>query len=137
MQNKRFRYSLVFVIILIIGIISIFLTQANSSSPLEPTKVELVYKNNQYRLFCNGQAFYVKGAGLGHDRMESLAKHGANSFRTWSVNNKRSSGKEILDEAYKLGLMVSMGIDVGKSDLDSITMMRRLLNSNCLESERK
>ena len=80
---------------------------------MKPERVELVNKNGKFILKCNGKPFYVKGAGSGYYKMESLAKHGANSLRTWSVNEGEKSGKEILDKAHKLGLKVCMGIVVG------------------------
>ncbi len=46
--------------------------------------------------------------------MESLAKHGGNSFRTWRVDNGETNGMEVLNEAYKHGLMVCMGIEVAR-----------------------
>lgn len=75
----------------------------------EPTKSEIRITDKGYQLFLNGNPFYVKGAGMDNGDMESLAKHGANSVRTWSMEN----GKEVLDEAHKLGLKVMMGIWVG------------------------
>lgn len=113
MRNKLFQYSLAILIILLVGVMLVFLTQKKQATTLTATKVELILKNNQYQLYCNGEPFHIKGAGLGQYNMESLAKHGANSFRTWSVNNGSKSGNEVLDEAYELGLMVCMGIEVG------------------------
>ena len=80
------------------------------------TEVTIKNENGKFKLYKDGQAFYIKGAGLGIgiEKMESIQKHGGNSIRTWSVNNSRYSGKEILDEAQKLGLMVCMGIDMGR-----------------------
>jgi len=63
------------------------------------------------RIFLNGELFYVKGAGIDVEKgdLEALAAHGANSFRTWSMDK----GKEMLDRADELGLKVMMGIWVG------------------------
>ena len=77
-------------------------------------KVEIKHNDGKYRLFVDGQEFYVKGAGLEHGNIEALAESGANSFRTWRTDNGRQSGKEVLDEAYDNGLMVMMGIEVGR-----------------------
>ncbi|MBU2556000.1 MAG: hypothetical protein KKF98_16230 [Bacteroidetes bacterium] len=79
-----------------------------------PSKVELVKTPDQYQLLVNGEPFYIKGAGLEFGNMESLAKHGGNAIRTWRVNNGIQTGREVLDEAHKHGLMVSMGLDVAK-----------------------
>ncbi|MDP3312094.1 glycoside hydrolase family 2 TIM barrel-domain containing protein, partial [Lutibacter sp.] len=37
-----------------------------------------------------------------------------NSFRTWRTENGKQTGKEVLDEAHKYGLMVTMGIEVAR-----------------------
>ncbi|MFT6205267.1 MAG: hypothetical protein ACI9V1_002918 [Spirosomataceae bacterium] len=83
--------------------------------PQTPKKVEL--KNNaagHYRLFVDGEEFFIEGAGLEFGDVAALAAHGANSFRTWRTENGEKSGKEVLDEAYRNGLMVFMGIEVGR-----------------------
>ena len=76
-----------------------------------PRKVEMK-QNSQgfYRLFVDGEEFYVKGAGLEFGNRQALAAHGANSFRTWRTDNAQA----VLDEAEELGLMVLMGIEVGR-----------------------
>ena len=73
------------------------------------TKSEIRITNDGYRLFLNGEPFYVKGAGVDNGDLEALARHGANALRTWSTEN----GKEVLDKAHELGLKVMMGIWVG------------------------
>ncbi|WP_298262255.1 glycoside hydrolase family 2 TIM barrel-domain containing protein [uncultured Lutibacter sp.] len=80
----------------------------------KPVKVTLKKENGKFQLYVNNKPFYIKGAGLEHGNIESLAKHKGNSFRTWRTENGKKSGKEILDEAYKNGLMVAMGIEVGR-----------------------
>lgn len=86
--------------------------QTMNPLPNKAAKVELIQKNGKFQLLVNQQPFYIKGAGLEFGNIASLAKHKANSFRTWRTNNGQKSGKEVLDEAYKNGLMVTMGIDV-------------------------
>lgn len=76
-----------------------------------PRKVELRQNDEgQYRLYVNDTAFYVQGAGLEFGNRKALAAHGANSFRTWRTTNAIA----VLDEAEELGLMVLMGIEVGR-----------------------
>jgi hypothetical protein len=83
--------------------------------PLEkPAKVTLSKVDGKFQLFVNGEPFYIKGAGLEFGNIAAVAKHGGNSFRTWRVENGQQSGKEVLDEAYKNGLMVTMGIEVAR-----------------------
>ena len=62
----------------------------------------------------NNVPFYIKGAGLEFGNVPALKKHNANSFRTWRTENGQKSGKQVLDEAYKNGLMVTMGIEVAR-----------------------
>lgn len=77
-----------------------------------PRKVEVKNKDGQYRLFVDGEEFYIDGAGCEFGDIASLAAHGANSFRTWRTDNGKNTGKEILDQAYANGLMVMMGLDI-------------------------
>jgi len=79
-----------------------------------PAKVTLVNTNGNYNLMVNGEPFYIKGAGLEFGEISSLAKHKGNSFRTWRTENGEQTGKEVLDEAHKYGLMVTMGIEVAR-----------------------
>ena len=45
-----------------------------------------------YQLLANGEPFYIKGAGLEFGNVADAAFHGANSFRTWRVENVQKSG---------------------------------------------
>lgn len=88
--------------------------KSKKSEKRKGSVVELRKNSGKYRLFLNGKEFYVKGAGLEFGNMENLAAHGANSFRTWRTNNGKQTAKEVLDEAEKNGLMVLMGIEIGR-----------------------
>ena len=78
-------------------------------------KVELKKnKKGYHRLFVDGEEFYIWGAGLEFGDKKSLANHGANSFRTWRANNGQQTGQEVLDEALANGLMVFLGLEVGR-----------------------
>lgn len=101
------RTSLVFASLLILLNCSGDSEKADSAATV--TKSEMVLTNDGYRLHVNGEPFYIKGAGLADGGMDALAKHGANSLRTWSTDN----GKEVLNQAEELGLKVMMGIWVG------------------------
>jgi hypothetical protein len=79
-----------------------------------PSQVEMRHDDGKYRLFVNGEEFYVKGAGCEFGPCYKIADHGGNSFRTWRTDNSRRSGMEVLDEAYEHGLMVMMGLDVAR-----------------------
>lgn len=102
--------------LLVLGF-SLFLQLSCEQGPSTSTaasKVELRKTDQGYRIFVNDSPFYIQGAGLGIGDMEALASHGANAFRTWRTSSRLHSGREILDKAQELGLMVVMGIDVGK-----------------------
>lgn len=88
--------------------------KTESEQPLTagPAKVEVSKSGDKYQLLVNGVPFYIKGAGLEFGNVAALAKHNANSFRTWRTDNGKKSAKEVLDEAQEHGLMVSMGIEM-------------------------
>jgi hypothetical protein len=62
-------------------------------------KVELVRVGEKWELRRAGKEFFVKGAG-GTNRLDQLAAAGANSVRTWGVDNL----EPLLDDAHKNGL---------------------------------
>lgn len=78
------------------------------------SKVTINKTKKKYQLLVNNEPFYIRGAGIEFGNMVALAKHKGNSFRTWRTENGKQSGKQILDEAYKNGLMVAMGIEVAR-----------------------
>ncbi len=81
----------------------------------EVAKVELRQnESGYYRLFVDGEEFYVKGAGLAFGNIEALAEHGGNSFRTWGTGNKREDAIDVLDRAHQNGLLVMMGLNVAR-----------------------
>ena len=106
---------LLFIITLLCCKSNAIIAQADSDSSLvsEPVKVKLK-RNGKYQLLVNNEPFYIKGAGLEFGKIPTVAKHDGNSFRTWRTENGKQSGKEVLDEAHKNGLMVTMGIEVAR-----------------------
>ena len=80
----------------------------------KPTKVELKNENGKHQLYVNDKPFWINGAGLEFGNIEKLAEHGGNSFRTWRTDNGKQTGKDVLDQAHKNGLFVTMGIDVAR-----------------------
>jgi len=77
-----------------------------------PAKVEIRKNADRFQLYVDNQPFYIKGAGIELGSPEKLREHGGNSFRTWSTDNGRDSGKRVLDRALTNGLYVAMGLDV-------------------------
>jgi hypothetical protein len=77
-----------------------------------PVKVEIRKAEGRYQLYVDHKPFYIKGAGIELGSQEKLKEHGGNSFRTWSTQNGRHSGQQVLDRASTNGLYVAMGLDV-------------------------
>ncbi len=105
--------------ILLTGLVILALTACNmkkdeSKTSWKPAHVEMKNTDGKYRLYVNGQEFYIKGAGCEFGDIPALAKHGANAFRTWRVDNGQQTGLEVLEEARKNGLMVVMGLDMAR-----------------------
>lgn len=61
-----------------------------------------------------GAPFRIRGAGLQDGDQEALAARGANSFRTWHTAEDPAAVRGMLDRAERNGLMVAMGLHVGK-----------------------
>ena len=79
-----------------------------------PAKVVLKKEAAGYQLYLNGEPFYILGAGLEGGSIEELAAHGGNAMRTWRTDNHFRTGQEVLDEAQKHGIMVCMGLEIGR-----------------------
>ena len=68
-------------------------------------KVEIKEENGNWQLYRGGKPYYIKGVG-GHVEMDRAKAYGANSIRTWGVNDAIS----VLDEAHSKGLSVVFGM---------------------------
>jgi hypothetical protein len=77
-----------------------------------PAKVEIRQTDGRWQLYVNQKPFYIKGAGLEFGDQEKLVAAGGNSFRTWRTENKRETGRQVLDRAEKNGLFVTMGLEL-------------------------
>lgn len=92
----------------------LFITLSNlvfgsEAQNVEPVKVLIKKDGNNYQLIRGGQPYFIKGAG-GTSYTERLAECGGNSIRTWDSRN----GEEVLNKAAKLGLTVTMGLNVAR-----------------------
>lgn len=85
---------------------------SSDSAPEGPSHVEMRNTDGKYRLYVNGEEFFVKGGGCEFGPCDEIAKHGGNSFRTWRTDNGQQTALEVLDMAKESGLMVMMGLDV-------------------------
>lgn len=82
--------------------------QTQELAPI-PVKVEVQKQGNGFQLLRGGKSYYIKGGG-GSTYLDELAAYGGNSIRTWSTQN----AQEVLDEAHKRGLTVTLGLDVAR-----------------------
>ena len=109
--NKTGKYSLFLVISLFLFACNQKIRRENSSVA---RTVEIREQNGQYQLFRNGEPYFIKGAA-GPEHLDLIKASGGNSIRVWDTNNVQ----EILDNAHKNGLTVTLGLRVayaGKMD---------------------
>jgi beta-galactosidase/beta-glucuronidase len=83
--------------------------QAEQPQETTAVKVEIQQQDQGFRLIRGGKPYYINGAG-GSRYLDELVAFGGNSIRTWSTRN----AQEVLDEAHKRGLTVTMGLDVAR-----------------------
>lgn len=108
------RHATFAILIIAAGIIGSCSMQDNSISDRAASNVELRQQGEKFSLYVNGEAFYIRGAGLEGGDIEELALHGGNAMRTWRTDNMFRTGQEVLDEAYRNGIMVCMGIEIAR-----------------------
>jgi hypothetical protein len=107
--SRDVRRLLAIVLILTWSVAGIF-GEAAADPTNGPSKVEIRKTGDSFQLYVNHQPFYIKGAGMDYGDTQRLAAHGGNSFRTWSTHN----AEQVLDNAEKNGLYVTLGLDVGR-----------------------
>ena len=101
--------------LLFVGIFTLSISCMNSFEEEGPSKIELKKNSqDQYRLYKNGEEFFIKGAGLEFGNIEALATSGGNSFRTWRTENGKQDALKVLDAAKENGLMVLMGLEIAR-----------------------
>jgi hypothetical protein len=72
---------------------------------MKPLKVEVKKEGEKFTLYRDNKPYYIKGAG-GYTDLKRLSEYGGNSIRIW---NSEDAGY-ILDQAYALGLTVTVGL---------------------------
>ncbi|RYD79855.1 MAG: hypothetical protein EOP55_03695 [Sphingobacteriales bacterium] len=92
-----------------LAIFMLSLKFAFAQQNLKPIKVEIVKNATGFEMRRAGKPYFIKGAG-GTSKMEKLKASGGNSVRTWVTNG----GESILNTANKLGLTVTMGLNVAR-----------------------
>lgn len=88
----------------------------NSFSETElppPVKVTLSKSSGSWKMFVNGNEFYIKGAAT-NNFFENAKEFGANTIRTYGITGQTPV---VLDKAFKAGLQVNLGIYI-KRELD-------------------
>src|SRR4051812_40890708 len=70
--------------------------------------VRVAEEGGGYKLLRDGRPYFIKGAG-GSGPLDALARAGGNSVRTWGADK----AGEVLDEAQRHGLTVTVGIWLG------------------------
>jgi hypothetical protein len=109
----KIKIALVLFASILIGMIGCKVVDKDSNDG--PAKVEIKHtEDGIYRLYVNDEVFYVNGAGLEFGDIAALGRHGANSFRTWRTENGQEDAVAVLDKAHENGLMVLMGLEVGR-----------------------
>lgn len=105
------------------------LVMSPTISRAQAVKVDVTGDNGNYQLLRAGEPYRINGAGLPESGLESLAAHGGNSIRTW---NTVDSSAELLDEAHKLGITVSLCLYTGSErhgfDYDDPVAVKRQLD---------
>ncbi|MFU8822401.1 MAG: hypothetical protein ACNA8G_12705 [Gammaproteobacteria bacterium] len=82
-----------------------------STASAQAIPVELRQSVQGWQLWRGGEPYFIRGAG-GTDSLQQLAASGANSVRTWAADDVDG----LLDEAYALGLSVTVGLWLGPVD---------------------
>ncbi|MDZ7743166.1 MAG: glycoside hydrolase family 2 TIM barrel-domain containing protein [Bacteroidota bacterium] len=113
-MNQKSKNIVWFILVLAIFGLAFIEYKGTGNLSSEVVKVSIKQESDAYKLYCNNKEFFIKGAGLEFGNIESLAEHGGNSFRTWRTENGKQSGIEVLNKAHENGLMVCMGLEVGK-----------------------
>jgi hypothetical protein len=94
-------------ILLILPLAFLSFSQYKFDTP-KTSIVTVKKEKDNYRLYRNGEPYFIKGAG-GYQYFEKLKAYGGNSIRLWSTIGARP----IMDQAYNLGLTVTLGLDLG------------------------
>jgi hypothetical protein len=76
--------------------------------------VEVVVKEGRYQLHRGGEPYEIRGAGMESNDIAVFVSHGGNSIRTWRTDNAHSSGLEVLDNAARHGVTVTLCIEIGR-----------------------
>jgi hypothetical protein len=99
----------------VVGLLAVGVITSCTGGPAPgrgPVKVEVRKNADRFQLYVDQKPFYIQGAGIELGSPEELKMHGGNAFRTWSTDNGRDTGNQVLNRALTNGLYVAMGLDV-------------------------
>lgn len=129
---------LVFSVLAVLGCFTA--VSCNSTSKSRSANVEIRESDNKYSIYVNGEPYFIKGAGIEFGSIELFAQHGGNTFRTWTTKTSEHDAIEVLDKAQENGLMVLMGIAIGRErhgyNYDDTVWVKNQLNNVKKEVER-
>ncbi|MFW6308800.1 MAG: glycoside hydrolase family 2 TIM barrel-domain containing protein [bacterium] len=81
----------------------------NKDKKNKPAKVKIKKENNYFKLYRDGESFFIKGARTLRTRyMDKVADYGGNSVRI----GYHQDVDKVLDKAYSLGLSVLFGLPI-------------------------
>lgn len=84
------------------------------SVSMQPIPVKVVENDGTYQLYRGGEPYEIKGAGLENADLAILVSHGGNSIRTWRTDNSKATGMELLNDAFRHGVSVTLCIEIGR-----------------------
>lgn len=109
LKNWIYRGFLGLFLLLLVPVITLVIYHIPTKKPIQNPTVEIKQEGGKSTLYRHGKPYFIKGVG-GHDYMEKISLYGANSIRTWRTDK----AEQILNEANKYGLTVTLGLEVGK-----------------------
>ncbi|MCL7987329.1 hypothetical protein M8998_05170 [Sphingobacterium sp. lm-10] len=93
----------------ILSMLCLGITTASQAAQAQaPIPVKIVEDEGRFEILREDKPYFILGAG-GTGKLEQIKSTGGNSIRTWSTDG----AQQILDEAQKLGLTVTLGLRVG------------------------
>lgn len=94
--------------LLTVPMLLLFSFKEGGSTGKKINSVNVKRVHGEFHLYRNGEPYFIKGAG-GTMYFDRLKECGGNSIRLWST----VGAKELMDQAYEMGLSVTLGLDLG------------------------
>lgn len=107
----RVAQASLLIVIIMLGSLSPASGTASGSGAIP---VEIVKRGERFLLLRDGKPYEVKGAGLEFSDVAVFASHGGNSIRTWRTDNRQATAMEVLDEAARNNVTVTLCVEIGR-----------------------